>query len=830
MIITYPLNGIDYGAEDAQLYTCTRTSGVYASDTEFPVESVSGRTVTIGEGRAWISPAKFMGMATAIKSQESIAIPSADGLLPRKDLIVYRWDKAKNKCYLYVISGTASSNPERPAISRTEEIYDLGLYEVLCPASSVEVERGNITSVMMDETVCGIMRDGVTGLPTDEIQQQAVAKIESIDAQLNEFLAAKTEEVSQSVSEGQQQIDTFIEENTQEFNAWFEDVQGQLGGDVAGNLLNEINGVKARVTVLEDYPTNATALYSDGVVAITSEPETANTIYFYAPSDYSETDTYTLNGNPMTIKDLNGETVYDAWKTGSPVMLMIKGNVGFFKSGGGGSATDTLPPMVENLKAQGSDAKINLSWNNPDSDAFSGVMAVYNSVAVPVRPSDGTRVDAGTAESLELTELENEVTYYIRMYPYNAKRQYQTLIEGATASAMPSQGPQQVSGFEVSGSGTAPVLVWINPVDVMYYETVIIQKEGSAPTGITDGTEIYRGTGTTVTASCPESGVTYYWGAFTVSAEGGYRPAITLSYKIELPGRVTSLAVEGTGASPVITWVNPSDVWYRTTVVVQKVGSEPSSIIDGTEIYRGTGETVTASGLENYTDYYFAVYTLNEAGGYGIPVVSEAYSYEFPAEPTEYTEVTRITSTQEYTFPEMGWFKIVAVAGGGDGGYGFDVDGGRIYSPGSGGSGGISVGKISTSDIDKINVSISGKNISIGETGMSATSGGNAENISNTSENRDSPGRGGAAGGASGGNVENIQGTPGKSGNSAANNRTASGGKPVSTTYGNYLSTSGKGSDAIYSNYNGSATANGTGTNAYVVILRGNTNTPAATD
>lgn len=827
MIITYPLNGIDYGAEDAQLYTCTRTSGVYASDTEFPIESVSGRTVTIGEGRAWISPAKFMGMATAIKSQESIAIPSADGLLPRKDLIVYRWDKAKNKCYLHVISGTASSNPERPAISRTEEIYDLGLYEVLCPASSVEVERGNITSVMMDETVCGIMRDGVTGLPTDEIQKQAVAKIESIDTQLNEFLAAKTEEVSQSVAEGQQKIDTFIEENTQEFNAWFEDVQGQLGGDVAGNLLNEINGVKARVTVLEDYPTNATALYSEGVVAITSTPETASTIYFYAPSDYSETDTYTLNGNPLTIKDLNGETVYDAWKTGSPVMLMIKGDVGFFKSGGGGVA-DTLPPMVENLKAQGSDAKINLSWNNPDSDAFAGVMAVYNSVAVPVRLSDGTRVDAGTEESLELTELQNEVTYYIRMYPYNAKRQYQTLIEGATASAMPSQGPQQVSGFEVSGSGTTPVLVWINPVDVMYHETVIVQKEGSAPTGIADGTEIYRGTGTTVTANCPESGVTYYWGAFTVSAEGGYRPAITLSYKIELPGQVTNLAVEGTGATPVITWVNPSDKWYRTTVVVQKMGSEPSSIIDGTEIYRGTGETVTASGLENYTDYYFAVYTLNEAGGYGIPVVSEAYSYEFPAEPTEYTEVTRITSSQEYIFPEMGWFKIVAVAGGGKGGDGYLSY--KKNAGGGGGSGGISVKFSSTNEHSTISVQISSKSISIPQYNISATSGGDGQNGEDYtgSSGIGSPGvSGGAPGSASGGD-ENVQGVSGKRGSSFTGSSNANGGAGGKTTYELYVSTGGKGGNV--SATNDTAYPGSPGSAAYVVILRGNTNIPAAGD
>nr|DAG75024.1 MAG TPA: hypothetical protein [Caudoviricetes sp.] len=30
-IITYPLNNIEYTAADAEIYNCTRTSGVYAN-------------------------------------------------------------------------------------------------------------------------------------------------------------------------------------------------------------------------------------------------------------------------------------------------------------------------------------------------------------------------------------------------------------------------------------------------------------------------------------------------------------------------------------------------------------------------------------------------------------------------------------------------------------------------------------------------------------------------------------------------------------------------------------------------------------------------------
>ena len=32
-IITYPLNGVTYDAEAVSTYLCTRTSGVYAKDT-----------------------------------------------------------------------------------------------------------------------------------------------------------------------------------------------------------------------------------------------------------------------------------------------------------------------------------------------------------------------------------------------------------------------------------------------------------------------------------------------------------------------------------------------------------------------------------------------------------------------------------------------------------------------------------------------------------------------------------------------------------------------------------------------------------------------------
>lgn len=46
-IITYPLNGVTYDAEDVSTYLCTRTSGVYSKDTNYAVSVTGARQITV---------------------------------------------------------------------------------------------------------------------------------------------------------------------------------------------------------------------------------------------------------------------------------------------------------------------------------------------------------------------------------------------------------------------------------------------------------------------------------------------------------------------------------------------------------------------------------------------------------------------------------------------------------------------------------------------------------------------------------------------------------------------------------------------------------------
>ena len=59
MIITYPLNGITYDAQDAETYLCSRESGVFSDDDHFKATLTNSREITISAGLAWIKDKKF---------------------------------------------------------------------------------------------------------------------------------------------------------------------------------------------------------------------------------------------------------------------------------------------------------------------------------------------------------------------------------------------------------------------------------------------------------------------------------------------------------------------------------------------------------------------------------------------------------------------------------------------------------------------------------------------------------------------------------------------------------------------------------------------------
>ena len=190
-IITYPENGITYDADDAAGYLSTRLSGVYSADEDFAVTANGDLTVTVSAGQAWVRPARFRGRSIILEQPETVTLTAADAVRSRIDRLVLRYDAAARKTRLQVLEGTPdSASPTAPEITRTALVYDLCLADIRRPAGSTVITAADITDTRADEDVCGVMRDGVTGIPTAQLQAQALAMMTQLSTELHTKLDA----------------------------------------------------------------------------------------------------------------------------------------------------------------------------------------------------------------------------------------------------------------------------------------------------------------------------------------------------------------------------------------------------------------------------------------------------------------------------------------------------------------------------------------------------------------------------------------------------------------------------------------------------------------
>lgn len=181
IVTTYPLDGITYDAADAAGYNSARTSGVYSAEEDYTVTPGGGYTVKVSGGRAWVHPAKYVGYSIIKQEPDTLTLPLADAQRPRIDRVVLRYDAAARKSYLLVLEGTPASTPTAPAISRTNLLYDLCLAQITRPAGSTAITAGNITDTRLDESLCGVMSDSVTRIPTDQLLKEAQARINALE-------------------------------------------------------------------------------------------------------------------------------------------------------------------------------------------------------------------------------------------------------------------------------------------------------------------------------------------------------------------------------------------------------------------------------------------------------------------------------------------------------------------------------------------------------------------------------------------------------------------------------------------------------------------------
>ena len=181
-IITYPLNGVVYSAEDVATYLCTRTSGVYSKETNFAVSNTGTRQITVAPGLAWINYDDFKGISVCSREENVLTVPEADNTLNRVDRVVLQFDTSENIAAIKLKTGTPAVAAQPPDILQNHNQYELGLCTISVPAGSTAVTAADITDTRADETVCGVMRDGVTGIPAATLIKKLRDEIDKVDS------------------------------------------------------------------------------------------------------------------------------------------------------------------------------------------------------------------------------------------------------------------------------------------------------------------------------------------------------------------------------------------------------------------------------------------------------------------------------------------------------------------------------------------------------------------------------------------------------------------------------------------------------------------------
>lgn len=216
-------------------------------------------------------------------------------------------------------------------------------------------------------------------------------------------------------------------------------------------------------------------------------------------------------------------------------------------------------------------SKALLSWSDPldqtvdfngsivPAARWHGTNVVMKAGSYPQSSNDGRVVasvrerDKYAADSLVIDNLEDGITYYFALFPFNV--QFIESFDAANRAAVTISYPAlpSVTGITASRTANNISLKWTDPVNVYktvnneqvlaaeWASTIIVRKEGSTPQSINDGSTIAEITVRDLYKNNPYTdsrlsyGSTYYYKLFGKSKDGVISAGATSAVYVNIP-------------------------------------------------------------------------------------------------------------------------------------------------------------------------------------------------------------------------------------------------------------------------------------------------------
>ena len=204
--------------------------------------------------------------------------------------------------------------------------------------------------------------------------------------------------------------------------------------------------------------------------------------------------------------------------------------------GGGGPMTDKTIPGIYNLVIFTTTDSATVSWKTTEparSEFYWGLTEEYEMGTV-------SEIDFLEEHKVSLFGLNPDTLYHFQIFLRDKARneylsydqQFRTLVE---ADVVP---PSNVSNFKITRieDEEAAGLTWKNPEDTDFAEVRIVRSAKFFPADIYDGTTVYEGPGESAEDYDIETGITYYYSAFSYDLSGNYSSGAVALFIIHKPG------------------------------------------------------------------------------------------------------------------------------------------------------------------------------------------------------------------------------------------------------------------------------------------------------
>lgn len=195
--------------------------------------------VTVKVGDAWINGRMYRNL-----DDKKIRLDPSDSATTRIDRIVVGCNYKDRVITSYVKKGTPASSASAPELTRNDTLYEISLAEITIAPGAVGITQSAIKDTRLEQSKCGIVTGLVETVDTQTLYNQ-------LETWRQEFMQEKDTQIASWIATFQKNMNSWKDTEQQAFVDWFNDIKGQLSGDIAANLISRVDELENKINTMQ---------------------------------------------------------------------------------------------------------------------------------------------------------------------------------------------------------------------------------------------------------------------------------------------------------------------------------------------------------------------------------------------------------------------------------------------------------------------------------------------------------------------------------------------------------------------------------------------------